>query len=113
MFDQIPPHFACQRHAVTTLIFQSLARKSNFSMQFEQGRIAGREEERNRIIKADREEFFSSMIAALFLIERRRANYKRRVTANRDRFRSTGHLTETTEKMPRRTQQCGRIFTIA
>jgi hypothetical protein len=37
--------------------------------QFEQGRIAGREEERNRIIKAYHEEVSSSMIAALFLVE--------------------------------------------
>jgi hypothetical protein len=39
------------------------------SAQFEQGRVAGREEERNRIIKAYHEEVASSMIAALFLIE--------------------------------------------
>jgi hypothetical protein len=37
--------------------------------QFEQGRTAGREEERNRIIKAYHEEVSSSMIAALFLVE--------------------------------------------
>jgi hypothetical protein len=37
--------------------------------QFEQGRIAGREEERNRIIEAYHEEVSSSMIAALFLVE--------------------------------------------
>ena len=37
--------------------------------QFEQGRIAGREEERNRIVKAYHEEVSSSMIAALFLME--------------------------------------------
>jgi hypothetical protein len=39
------------------------------SAQFDQGRIAGREEERNRIVKAYHEEVSSSMIAALFLIE--------------------------------------------
>jgi hypothetical protein len=37
--------------------------------QFEKGRIAGREEERNRMIKAYHEEVSSSMIAALFLVE--------------------------------------------
>jgi PAS domain-containing protein len=39
------------------------------SAQFEQGRITGREEERNQVIKAFHEEVSSSMIAALFLIE--------------------------------------------
>jgi len=39
------------------------------SVQFDQGRIAGREEERNRIIEAYHEEVSSSMIAALFLVE--------------------------------------------
>jgi hypothetical protein len=39
------------------------------SAQFEQGRTAGREEERSRIVKAYHEEVSSSMIAALFLIE--------------------------------------------
>jgi hypothetical protein len=39
------------------------------SAQFEQGRHAGRETERNRIVKAFHEEVSSSIIAALFLIE--------------------------------------------
>ena len=39
------------------------------SAQFEQGRLAGGEEERNRIIAAYHEEVSSSIIAALFLIE--------------------------------------------
>jgi signal transduction histidine kinase len=39
------------------------------SAQFEQGRNSGREEERNRIIKAFHEEVSFSVIAALFLIE--------------------------------------------
>jgi hypothetical protein len=39
------------------------------SPQFAQGQIAGREEERNRIVQAYHEEVSSSMIAALFLIE--------------------------------------------
>jgi hypothetical protein len=39
------------------------------SAQFEQGRNAGREEERNRVIRIFHEEVSSSMIAALFLIE--------------------------------------------
>jgi hypothetical protein len=39
------------------------------SPQFAQGHVAGREEERNRIVQAYHEEVSSSMIAALFLIE--------------------------------------------
>ena len=37
--------------------------------QFEKGRNAGREEERNRVVRTFHEEVSSSMIAALFLIE--------------------------------------------
>jgi hypothetical protein len=37
--------------------------------QFEKGRSAGREEERNRVIRTFHEEVSSSMISALFLIE--------------------------------------------
>jgi hypothetical protein len=39
------------------------------SAEFDKGRIAGQEEERNRIVKAYHEEVSSSMIAALFLME--------------------------------------------
>ena len=39
------------------------------SVKFEQGRIAGRQEERNRIKKAFHEEVSSPIIAALFLVE--------------------------------------------
>jgi PAS domain len=39
------------------------------STQFAQGQVAGREQERNRIVQAYHEEVSSSMIAALFLIE--------------------------------------------
>jgi hypothetical protein len=39
------------------------------SAKFEQGRNAGREEERTRVIKTFHEEVSPSMIAALFLIE--------------------------------------------
>lgn len=39
------------------------------SPQFGQGQVAGREEERNRIVQAYHEEVSSSMIAALFLME--------------------------------------------
>ena len=39
------------------------------SAQFEQGRTAGREEERNRVMKEFHAEVSSSLIAALFLIQ--------------------------------------------
>jgi len=39
------------------------------SAQFEQGRTAGREEERNRVMKEFHDEVSSSLIAALFLIQ--------------------------------------------
>jgi hypothetical protein len=39
------------------------------SVPFSQGRVLGRQEERNRIVQAYHEEVSSSMIAALFLIE--------------------------------------------
>ncbi len=39
------------------------------SAEFEQGQNAGRQEERNRLVKAFHEEVSSSIIAALFLIE--------------------------------------------
>ena len=39
------------------------------SVQFEQGRNAGREEERDRVMRAFHDEVSSSMIAALFLIQ--------------------------------------------
>ena len=61
------PGFAVRSHGkigyVMLVVFDSSA------AQFEQGRNAGREEERNRVIRTFHEEVSSSMIAALFLIE--------------------------------------------
>jgi len=66
------------------------------SVQFDQGRIAGREEERNRIIKAYHEEVSSSMIAALFLVETAKSELEEAAEAV---SKASEKLTETTEKI--------------
>ena len=66
------------------------------SVQFDQGRIAGREEERNRIIKAYDEEVSSSMIAALFLVETAKGELEEAAEAV---LKASEKLTETTEKI--------------
>jgi hypothetical protein len=68
--------------------------------QFEQGRIAGREEERNRIIKAYDEEVASSMIAALFLIETAKSELEEAGLPQAEAVsKASDKLTETTEKI--------------
>jgi hypothetical protein len=61
------PGFAVKSHGKIGYVMLDVFDSS--SAQFEQGRNAGREEERNRVIKTFHEEVSSSMIAALFLIE--------------------------------------------
>jgi len=69
-------------------------------VQFEQGRIAGREEERNRIIKAYDEEVASSMIAALFLIEAAKSELEEAGLPQAEAVsKASDKLTETTEKI--------------
>lgn len=68
--------------------------------QFEQGRIAGREEERNRIVKAYHEEVSSSMIAALFLIETAKSELEEAGLPQAEVVSKVSEiLTETTEKI--------------
>ena len=70
------------------------------SVQFDQGRIAGREEERNRIIKAYDEEVSSSMIAALFLVETAKSELEEAGLPQAEAVsRASEKLTETTEKI--------------
>lgn len=70
------------------------------SMQFEQGRTTGREEERNRIIKAYHEEVSSSMIAALFLIETAKNELEEAGLPQAEAVsKASDILTETTEKI--------------
>jgi hypothetical protein len=69
-------------------------------VQFEQGRITGREEERNRIIKAYDEEVASSMIAALFLMETAKSELEEAGLPQAEAVsKASDKLTETTEKI--------------
>ena len=61
------PGFAVKSHGKIGYLMLDVFDSS--AAQFEQGRNAGREEERNRVISTFHEEVSSSMIAALFLIE--------------------------------------------
>ena len=70
------------------------------SAQFEQGRIAGREEERNRIRTAFHEEVSSSIIAALFLIEMAKSELKKADSPQTEAIsKASDILTEATEKI--------------
>ena len=70
------------------------------AVEFEQGRITGREEERNRIVKAYHEEVSSSMIAALFLIETAKSELEEAGLPQAEAVsKASDKLTETTEKI--------------
>lgn len=70
------------------------------SAQFDQGRVAGREEERNRIIKAYHEEVSSSMIEALFLIEEAKSELEEAGSQQAETVSKASEiLTETTKKI--------------
>jgi hypothetical protein len=68
--------------------------------KFEQGRIAGREEERNRIVKVYHEEVSSSMIAALFLMEAAKSELEEANLPQAESVaKASDALKEATEKM--------------
>jgi hypothetical protein len=70
------------------------------SAQFEQGRNMGREEERNRIVKAFHEEVSSSMIAALLLIEKAKSELEDAGLPQAETVsKAADILAETTEKI--------------
>ena len=70
------------------------------SAQFEQGRSAGQEEERNRIINAFHEEVSSPLIAALFLIQRAKNELEDTGLPQAESVSKASEiLTETTEKI--------------
>jgi hypothetical protein len=70
------------------------------SARFERGRVAGRKEERNRIIKAYHEEVSSSMIAALFLVETAKRELEEACLPQAETVsKASDMLTETTEKI--------------
>jgi hypothetical protein len=72
----------------------------SLSAQFEQGRIAGREEERNRIRTAFHEEVSSSIIAALFLIEMAKSELEKAGSPQAESVSKVSDiLTEATEKI--------------
>lgn len=69
-------------------------------VEFEQGRISGQEEERNRIIKAYHEEVSSSIIAALFLIETAKSELEEAGLPQAETVsKASDKLAETTEKI--------------
>ena len=68
--------------------------------QFEQGRNAGREEERNRVVRAFHEEVSSSIIAALFLIQTAKSELENAGLPQAEAVsKASDILTETTEKI--------------
>ena len=68
--------------------------------QFEQGRNAGREEERNRIVSTFHEEISSSIIAALFLIETAKSELQDAGLPQAEMVSKASEiLTQTTEKI--------------
>jgi signal transduction histidine kinase len=68
--------------------------------QFEQGRIAGRKEERNRVVQAFHEEVSSSIIAALFLVQGAKSELEdTRSPQAKPIAKAAEILTETTEKI--------------
>jgi signal transduction histidine kinase len=70
------------------------------SAQFQQGRNVGREEERNRIVKTYHEEVSSSMIAALFLIEKAKSELEDAGLPQAETVsKASDILAETTEKL--------------
>ena len=70
------------------------------SAQFEQGKALGREEERNRIVKAFHEEISSSIVAALFLIQTAKSQLEEAGSPQTEIVsKASDILTETTEKI--------------
>jgi hypothetical protein len=79
------------------------------SAKFEQGRNVGREEERNRVIKAFHEEVSSSMIAALFLIETAKSELEEAGLPQAEAVsKASDILAETTEKIVHVIGEAGR-----
>jgi signal transduction histidine kinase len=67
---------------------------------FEQGKAAGREEERNRIAKAFHDEVSSSMLAALFLVESAKSQLEQAGLPQAEVVaKASDILAETTEKI--------------
>jgi hypothetical protein len=92
------PGFAVRAHEKISYIMLDIFDIS--SGQFEQGRNAGREEERNRIVSTFHEEVSSSIIAALFLIETAKSELQDAGLPQAEMVSKASEiLTETTEKI--------------
>jgi hypothetical protein len=92
------PGFAVRSHGKIGYVMLDVFDSS--SAQFEQGRNAGQEEERNRVVKAFHEEVSSSMIAALFLIETVKSELEEAGLPQAEAVSKTSDiLAETTEKI--------------
>jgi hypothetical protein len=92
------PGFAVRSHGKIGYLMLDVFDSS--SAQFEQGRNAGREEERNRVIRTFHEEVSSSMIAALFLIETAKSELEDAGLPQAEAVsKASGSLAETTEKI--------------
>jgi hypothetical protein len=92
------PGFAVKSHGKIGYVMLDVFDSS--SAQFEQGRNAGREEERNRVIKTFHEEVSSSMIAALFLIETAKSELEEAGLPQAEAVsKASDILAETTEKL--------------
>ena len=92
------PGFAVRSHGKIGYLMLDVFDSS--SAQFEQGRNAGREEERNRVIRTFHEEVSSSMIAALFLIETAKSELEDAGLPQAEAVsKASDILAETTEKI--------------
>jgi hypothetical protein len=92
------PGFAVRSHGKIGYVMLDVFDSS--SAQFEQGRNAGQEEERNRVVKAFHEEVSSSMIAALFLIETVKSELEEAGLPQAEAVsKASDILAETTEKI--------------
>jgi hypothetical protein len=92
------PGFAVRSHGKIGYVMLDVFDSS--SAKFEQGRNAGREEERNRVIKTFHEEVSSSMIAALFLIETAKSELEEAGLPQAEAVsKASDILVETTEKI--------------
>jgi hypothetical protein len=92
------PGFAVRSHGKIGYVMLDVFDSS--SAQFEQGRNAGQEEERNRVVKAFHEEVSSSIIAALFLIETVKSELEEAGLPQAEAVsKASDILAETTEKI--------------
>jgi hypothetical protein len=92
------PGFAVRSHSKIGYVMLDVF--DSPTAQFEQGRIAGREEERSRVMRAFHEEVSSAMVAALFLIETAKSELEDAALPQAEAVsKASDILTETAEKI--------------